>query len=242
MKIKPMTRFVALACAIATTAPFAAQVDSPADPQGQTNPGAKSAQHAARRVTAAAGVVQRLDADPRIKEMLKQSKGILIVPSYGSAALGVGAHVGAGVLLLKMADGGWSGPAFYDLGGLTLGLQAGVEGGAIAMILNNDKAVRAFMKKNNFALNAEAGLTVLNWSKVAMGSLGTGDIVAWSGAKGLFGDAADVGVSDVRFNQGMTNAYYGRALSPGDIANGSVSNPQSQALQQALGRLSPPAS
>ncbi len=203
------------------------------DPAGT---GAKPAQRAARRVSDALSVVRRLEAEPRMKQLLQQAKGVLIVPSYGRAALGVGAHGGAGLLLLKRPDGGWSGPAFYDLGGLTVGLQAGVEGGPIALVLNNEKAVNEFMKKNNLALSADAGLTVLNWSRLAQGTAGTGDVVAWSGTKGLFGDVVAVGVNDVRFNQSLTNAYYGRTLSPREIAAGTVSNPQAEPLQQALGQ------
>lgn len=195
---------------------------------------AKPEQRATHRVNDALGVVRQLESDPRMKRLLQQAKGVLIVPSYGKVALAVGAHGGGGLLLLKRADGNWSGPAFYDLGGLTLGVQAGAEGGALAMVLNNDKAVNEFMKKNNFALSAEAGLTVLNWSKLAEGTAGTGDVVAWSATKGLFGDAVAVGLSDIRFNEKLTNAYYGRALTPKDIAAGSVGNPQARPLQQAL--------
>ena len=198
--------------------------------------GTKPAQRASQRVSDALSVVRQLEAEPRMKQLLRQAKGVLIVPSYGRAAMGVGAHGGAGLLLLKGTDGGWSGPAFYDLGGLTVGLQAGAEGGPIALVLNNEKAVNEFMKKNNLALSADAGLTVLNWSRLARGTAGTGDVVAWSGTKGLFGDVAAVGINDIRFNQSLTNAYYGRTLSPREIAAGTVSNPQAEPLQQALGQ------
>jgi lipid-binding SYLF domain-containing protein len=198
--------------------------------------GAKPAQRASQRVSDALSVVRQLEAEPRMKQLLQQAKGVLIVPSYGRAALGVGAHGGAGLLLLKRSDGSWSGPAFYDLGGLTVGLQAGAEGGPLALVLNNEKAVNEFMKKNNLALSADAGLTVLNWSRLAQGTAGTGDVVAWSGTKGLFGDVAAVGINDIRFNQSLTNAYYGRTLSPREIAAGTVSNPQAEPLQQALGQ------
>ena len=201
-----------------------------------TGLGAKPAQRASQRVSDALSVVRQLEAEPRMKQLLQQAKGVLIVPSYGRAALGVGAHGGAGLLLLKRSDGGWSGPAFYDLGGLTVGLQAGAEGGPMALVLNNEKAVNEFMKKNNLALSADAGLTVLNWSRLAQGTAGTGDVVAWSGTRGLFGDVAAVGINDIRFNQSLTNAYYGRTLSPREIAAGTVSNPQSEPLQQALGQ------
>ncbi len=195
---------------------------------------AKPAQSAVQRVGDALAVVRQLEAEPRMKQLLQRAKGVLIVPSYGRAALAVGAHGGGGLLLVRRADGSWSGPAFYDLGGLTVGLQAGVEGGPVALVLNNDKAVNEFMQKNNFALSAEAGITVVNWSKLAQGTAGTGDVVAWSGTKGLFGDLLAVGVSDIRFNQSLTNAYYGRTLSPKDVADGGVANTQSQPLQQAL--------
>lgn len=213
-----------------------AQSDDGVGAQAQS--GAESAQMAAQRVTEALSVVRQIEAEPRMKQLLQQAKGVMIVPAYGRAALGVGAHGGAGLLLLKRPDGSWSGPAFYNMGGLTVGLQAGVAGGAMVMVLNNDKAVREFMKKNNFSLSADAGLTVVNWSKLAQSTAGNGDVVAWSASRGLFGDVLTVGVNDIRFNQRMTNAYYGRALWPQDIADGTVNNPQAESLQQALGDVS----
>jgi lipid-binding SYLF domain-containing protein len=232
-----LASLVALVICGGTVTQAAGQADQP-NQSSQADASSKPAQSATRRVSDALAVVRQLEAEPRMKQLLQQAKGVLIVPSYGRAALGVGVHGGAGLLLLKRTDGSWSGPAFYDLGGLTVGLQAGAEGGAIAMVLNNDKAVAGFMKKNNFALSAEAGLTVVNWSKLAQGTAGAGDVVAWSGTKGLFGDAVAIGLNDIRFNQNLTNAYYGRTLAPEDIAAGTVSNPQAQPLQQALGEAS----
>lgn len=215
---------------------FAAASIDGAAVAAQSEVSGKPAQRASKRVADALDVVRQLEAVPAMKQLLQNSKGVLLVPTYGRAALGVGAHGGGGLLLVKRADGVWSGPAFYDVGGLTLGVQLGAEAGPIAMVLNNDKALNEFMKKNNFSLSAEAGLTVVNWSRMAQSVAGTGDVVAWSGTKGLFGDAIAVGIHDVRYNEQLTNAYYGRALSPGDVATGSVTNPQSASLQQALAR------
>ena len=246
MQIEHKARTSAIACAAALSlcglaqaqAPAPAVTPAPATRAAPADAASKPQQNAEARVTAALAVVPQIEAEPRMKQLLQQAKGILIVPRFGRAALGVGAQGGAGLLLLKHADGSWSSPAFYDLGGLTVGLQAGGEGGAIAMVLNNDKAVNEFMKKTNFSLNAEAGLTVVNWSKLAMGTAGTGDVVAWSGTKGLFGDAVAIGLTGIRFNEKLTNAYYGRTLAPKDIASGGVSNAQAKPLQQALGRAS----
>lgn len=201
-----------------------------------TTPGSTSrAQSAAfKHVNDAADVVRKMSAETGMSSVLSQAKGIFIVPTYGRAALGLGASGGAGVLLVKHSDGAWGDPAFFNIGGLSIGLQAGAEGGPIVLILNNDKAVNSFRAKNNFSLSADAGLTVVNWSKMARGSAGTGDIVAWGGTKGLFGNVATVAINDIRFNQRATQAYYGKAMTAVDVMDGKASNPHADTLKQAL--------
>jgi lipid-binding SYLF domain-containing protein len=138
------------------------------------------------------------------------------------------------LLLLRTGDGGWSQPIFYNTGGLSLGLQAGAQGGMLAFVLNNQKAVDAFLKKNSVSLSATAGLTVMNWNRMVQGTAGAGDVVAWSDSKGLFGDAATVELNGVRYSQALNNAYYHRTLSASDIAGGKANNPQAGLLVQAL--------
>lgn len=196
--------------------------------------GSKEETTAMKHIDDAVAVVRRMESEAGMNRLLQQAKGVFIVPTYGRAALGVGASGGAGVLLAKRDNGTWSDPAFYNIGGINVGAQAGVEGGPIAMVLNNDKALNSFMQKNNFSLSAEAGLTVVNWAKRAQGSAGTGDIVAWAGTKGLFGDAVSIGVNDIRFNQNQTNAYYHQSVAASDVISGKVKNPQADTLKQAL--------
>jgi lipid-binding SYLF domain-containing protein len=189
---------------------------------------------AIRRVVNAADAVRRMAAEPGMKALLAQAKGVFIVPTYGRAALGLGASGGAGVLVLRRADGTWTDPLFYNLGGLSIGAQAGAEGGPIAFVLLNDKAVSSFRQKNNFALSADAGLTVISFSKMAQGAVGGGDVVAWADTKGLFGNVATLAVRDIRFNTKATQAYYGRPATIQDVVEGTATNPQSEALKQAL--------
>lgn len=189
---------------------------------------------ARRHVTDAVAVVRALDAEPRMRTLLQQCKGVFIVPNYGRAALAVGASGGTGVLVVRRAGGEWSSPAFYNMGGLSIGLQAGAQGGSLALLLMNDKAINEFVKKNNFSLNAKAGLTVINWGRMAQGSAGTGDVVAWSGTKGLFGDLATVEINDVRYNQNLTNAYYRRTLAVSDVIGGAAANTQAEPLIREL--------
>jgi lipid-binding SYLF domain-containing protein len=227
------------ACALALMSAsglVAAQDAVGGGPAAVAAPAAPSRQEAAaiKHVADAVTVAQRMLEEPHMKELLQQAKGVFIVPTYGRAALGIGASGGAGVLLVKRADGLWNDPVFYNIGGVSAGAQVGAEAGAIALVLNNEKAVNKFMQKNMFSLNAAAGLTIVNWSKLAQGSLGAGDVVAWAGTKGLYGNLVAVGVSDIRYNQNVTNAYYHQTVSVTDAVTGKYSNPQAETLKQAL--------
>lgn len=196
----------------------------------------KAQANALQHINDAAAVVKRMENEPGMNKLLQQAKGVFIVPEYGRASLGIGGSGGAGVLLAKN-NGTWSDPAIYDVGGISIGAQAGAEGGPIALILTSDKAVNSFRQKNNFALSADAGLTVLDWSKVAQSTAGAGDIVVWSGTKGLFGSAA-IGVQDIRFNREQTGAYYKREVAANDVISGLVQNPHADVLKQALAGMS----
>jgi len=231
-----------LLAGLALTATYSAAQTAGTAGRTQQAPSAdmRSEQAAAQHVADAVVVALTMQGEPRLKELLAKSRGVYIVPHYRRAAVGVGAAGGAGVLLVRRADGSWTDPAFYNSGAVSIGLQAGVQGGALAMILMNDKALDSFRnEKNNFNLSADAGLTVVNWARMAQGTAGTGDVVAWSGAKGLFGNAATIALQDIRFNQKQTNAYYKRTLAVQDIIDGKVSNEQAAPLRQALATREP---
>jgi len=189
---------------------------------------------AAKNVQDAVAVVKRMEADTTMQHVLAEAKGVFIVPTFGRAAFGIGGQGGSGVLLAKQSDGAWSDPAFFNIGGISIGAQLGAEGGPIAFALMNDKAVQRFSGNNNFSLSADAGITVINWARLAQGSTGGGDVVAWSGARGLFGNVATLGVNDIRFNQKLTQSYYGKTASAADVIGGKVSNPAADNLKQAL--------
>jgi lipid-binding SYLF domain-containing protein len=226
-------------CAQVAAGCSAQQAQAPVDKTAAA--AAKEEAKASAHVSDAVAVVRKIERVDRMRDVLNRAKGIFIVPSYGRAAVGVGASGGTGILLVRHADGKWSDPVFYNTGGLSVGLQAGAEGGNLVLLLNNDKAVNEFLKKNNFSVNAKAGLTVVNWNKMVQGSAGTGDVVAWSDTKGLFGDVVTVEVNDIRFSQKLTNAYYHRSLSASDVIVGKTSNAQSAPLVDALAAVAAPA-
>lgn len=224
---------ILVAAMAGAAAPALAQYDSDATPSsGRT--GGSNATAAQKHVNDAADVVRRMTSDPSLGSLVAQAKGVYILPRYGRAAFGLGASGGAGVFLAHLPDGSWSQPAFFNTGGISIGLQAGAEGGPVTLIMRNDKAVNNFRAKNSFNLSADAGITVVKWSREAAGQAGASDVVAWSGSAGLFGNVATLAINDVHFNQKATQAYYGKAVTAQDVLSGKVNNPQADGLRQVL--------
>ena len=191
---------------------------------------------ATEHVNQAVRVVQQMQESPDMRALLQRAKGVFVVPKYGGAALGVGARGGAGVLLVRSGDT-WSQPAFYNMGGISAGLQAGVEAGAIAFVLNDQKALNSFMQNNKFSLGADAGLTLADWSRRGEGSAGWGNITAWADTEGLFGGVA-LNISDVDYDEDETAAYYQRQVAARDVLAGKVRNPHADTLRQTLASIS----
>lgn len=208
----------------------------------QTNTTTKASEKAENKREAAAithvkeavNVLQQVKSEHRMAAVLQQAKGLFIMPTYARFAVGLGGIGGVGVLVAKLENGTWSDPAFYNVGGINLGAQVGMELGAIVLVLKNEKALTSMMKKNAFSLNAEAGLTIEDWSKMAESSIGTGDIIVWSGAKGLFANAVSVGVKDIVFDHRLNHAYYHLETTAQEIIQGKIHNNQVVLLRDAL--------
>lgn len=175
---------------------------------------------------------EQMKNDEKLAGLLKQAKGVYLVPEFGKAAAVVGGQGGAGVLLVRQ-DGEWTDPAFYNFGGITLGAQAGASGGTVAFLLMSDEAVNAFKTGNKVALNAEAGFTVVNYSKVAAGTLGEADVIGWSDTEGLFAGAS-VGVSNINWDDDSNRSYYGPEADLSDIIAGRAQNDDADELKTAL--------
>lgn len=177
-------------------------------------------------------VAGRMGQDEELTALLEQAKGVYIVPEYGKGALIVGGEGGAGTVLVKQADG-WSNPAFYNFGSVSLGAQAGGEGGAMVFVLMTDDAVSAFKSGNKITLDADAGFTIVNYTKNAEASWGKADVVTWSDTKGLFAGAS-VSVTDINWDDDSNEAYYGEGADMSDVLSGKVENTDAAPLKAAL--------
>jgi lipid-binding SYLF domain-containing protein len=185
-------------------------------------------------VQESAEVVQNMQQEADMQQLLDRAKGVFIIPDYATAALIVGGEGGKGVLLKKQEDDSWSNPVFYNVGGLSVGLQAGAAAGSIAMVLLSENAIETFGSETNFGFTADAGFSIINWSERARAEIGMGtDAVVWTDTEGLFGELA-VGVTGVTPDEEDIAEYYEQEAEPSQILAGDVENPHDEMLQQAL--------
>jgi len=189
-------------------------------------------------VDKSAAVVRAMRSDPAFRNIevyLKNARGVLILPSVIKAGFIYGGQGGNGVLLARDAGGSWSSPAFYTLGGGSIGLQIGVQEAAIVLVFMNDKAFKAAI---------DTGLTLGADATVAAGSEGlTGEVASTHAFKdvyyfadvgGLFvGVSLEGGVVHVR--EGLNKTYYGQTLTPRQIVlERKADVPAAQGLKDAL--------
>lgn len=226
-----------LALALAGTAPAvlaqnAASGKGQEQQQGQQNQQGQAGD-SMQQVNNAQKVVKQMESDPQVRKLLQQAKGVFIVPQYGRGGLGIAARGGEGVMLANQ-QGKWSSPVFYNLGGVSIGAQAGAEVGSIAMLLMNQKAVDSFMQENRFSLNADAGLTIVNYTAKAGASAGKGDVIVWSDTKGAFANAA-VGITDIHYDDDENRRFYKQQnVAARDIIEGKVQSAAATSLTQEL--------
>jgi lipid-binding SYLF domain-containing protein len=170
------------------------------------------------------------------RDLLKKAKAVVIAPEFLKGAFIVGASGGNAIALVRdEKTGGWSEPAFYTIGGASVGLQIGGQSSEVMLLAMTERGV-ASLKGNSFKLGADAG--------VAAGPIGIGaqaatanlsaDILSFSRSKGLYGGISLDG-SVIATRAGLNEAYYGEKASPTDIfARHEAKNPQTACLIEGL--------
>lgn len=207
-----------------------AEQDDPAaatnlEPQQQTSP--------QERLEEAIDVLEEMNSERSLRELVEQSYGVFIVPDYGEAAFVIGTGGGDGVLLPR-EDGQWRNPAFYQVGSLSAGLQAGVVAGSFALVLVSERAASEFNEEHNFSLSLEAGFVVVDRSAWARGDIDQDlDVLLWSDTEGLLGELS-IGMNSIIWQEDMNQDYYGYPVTPEDVLSGDAVNPYHDDLQQAL--------
>jgi lipid-binding SYLF domain-containing protein len=159
------------------------------------------------------------------EEVVDHAKCIAVVPHMIKGGFVFGAEGGRGVVTCRTGHG-WSAPAFFAITGGSWGLQIGVEGVDLVMVVQNDRGMQHLLS-NKFQLGADAS--------VAAGPVGrhtsadtdwkmNAEILTYSRAKGVFAGLTLSG-ADVRTDEDSMHTVYGPGVNSRAVLAGEVPPP-----------------
>jgi len=185
-------------------------------------------------VKSAQATLETFRADAQMqwfRDNLKNARGVLISPQVVRAGFILGGSGGEALLLAR--DGArWVGPAFYNVGTGSIGLQIGAEISEVVVLVMSEKALDGLMS-STFNLGGDAS--------VAAGPVGIGtgynimtDMVSFAKSKGAFAGLNLDGVV-ITPDSAANAAYYGKPVSSTDVlVRRTVSSAGAASLQRSL--------
>jgi SH3 domain-containing YSC84-like protein 1 len=160
-------------------------------------------------------------------EVLSSAKCIVVIPHLVKGGFIFGAEHGRGVASCRTSEG-WSAPAFVSVGGGNWGLQIGVEGVDVIMLVMNDQGFQ-HMLTSKFELSGDASAAAGPVGRHA--SAGTDwkmntEVLTYSRARGLFAGITLNGAV-LEPDDDSTRAIYGREVPFRSILSGDIQAPKS---------------
>lgn len=161
------------------------------------------------------------------EEVLTGAKCMLIVPNLIKGGFIFGGKHGRGVASCRTSSG-WSAPAFVSIGGGSWGLQIGVEGVDLVMLVMNDRGLQHLLS-SKFELTGEGSVAAGPVGRHA--SAGTDwklntEVLTYSRSKGAFAGLTLEGAV-VEQDNDSTHAIYGKHMQFRNILSGKASTPRS---------------
>ncbi|NVK18654.1 MAG: lipid-binding SYLF domain-containing protein [Methylocystaceae bacterium] len=174
-----------------------------------------------------------------LNEAFNKAVGVVIVPRLLKGGFIIGGEYGNAVLLAKKPDGRWSYPAFYTMGGGSVGFQIGLKDSQMIYVIRTQAGLEAILD-DQFKAGAAAGVVVGSFGGSVDGSTTTSmgaDILAFSLDRGLFGGGALEGAVFAKRND-LNQSFYAQPIEPRQIVlDGAVSNPAADSLRSTLSAL-----
>jgi len=152
------------------------------------------------------------------QELLAKANCILIFPSVVKGAFIVGGKAGKGVASCRMPDGAMSAPAFYEIGGVSVGFQIGGQTADVVLLIMNEGGV-SHLLSDKFTIGGEATATAGPVGRTAQAATDAqmhAQILSWSRSQGLFLGAALDGTV-VKPDKEANESLYGTPISGREI-------------------------
>jgi lipid-binding SYLF domain-containing protein len=160
------------------------------------------------------------------EEVLEHAKCVAVVPHLLKGGFVFGAENGRGVATCR-TDNGWSAPSFFTITGGSWGLQIGVEGVDLVLIIQNDSGMQRLIG-SKFEIGADASAAAGPVGRHASADTDwklDAEILTYSRARGAFAGLTLNGAA-IRRDDDSTEAVYGREISTRSILRGEVAVPE----------------
>lgn len=141
------------------------------------------------------------NTNPKARSLGSRAKGVLVFPNITKGGFGVGAMGGTGALL--GGDGGVRG--YYQTGGVSYGLQAGVQRYGYALFLMDDGAVSNLNRSNGWEVGSSPSLVVVDKgvsSSLSTSTINKGTYAFFFNQRGLMGGLGLQGSKITRIQPG----------------------------------------
>src|SRR5438128_9595810 len=142
------------------------------------------------------------------QDLLDRAEAVAVFPGVIKAGFIVGGRGGSGVISRRVA-GGWSAPAFFDLGGGSIGLQIGVASTDYILLFMNEHAVDSVFS-DKFEIGGEGSAAAGPVGRSASASTDVklnAQILSYSRSKGAFAGLELKGVVIKPDNDDNTQVY-----------------------------------
>ncbi len=122
-----------------------------------------------------------------LKDYLDNSRAILIFPEVYEGGFIFGAKGGNGIMLIRRSEKEFSGPFFFSIGGLSVGLQIGAKSGQVIMTVMTNRGLNSILKERiKLGVDVDAAIINSGIGYSAESTLRLADIFSFSDNKGLF--------------------------------------------------------
>jgi SH3 domain-containing YSC84-like protein 1 len=159
------------------------------------------------------------------EEVLDHAKCVAVVPHLVKGGFVFGAEGGRGVATCRTSTG-WSAPAFFAITGGSWGLQIGVEGVDLVLVIQGDRGMQRLIG-SKFEIGADASAAAGPVGRHASADtdwkLNT-EILTYSRARGAFAGVTLNGAA-IRRDDDSTEAIYGHDVPTGRILRGEIPIP-----------------
>ena len=179
------------------------------------------------RITESANVVKDIFNAPDKGvplSVLDGTKCVIVIPDLKKAAFIVGGDYGRGVMTCRTGQnfkGPWSPPIMMASGGGDIGLQLGVEGTDVVILVLNDEGARSIMK-SKVKLGAEASVAagpVGRTGEASTNAAMKAEMLSYSRSRGLFAGVSVSGMT-LRVDGDANQNLYGEKVSSEQILRG----------------------